>query len=102
MISCIMEACAEEGAAPRLGSYRAELRTAEGEAFRFESAWMEERIESKNELKRALYRALSALTGKELPWGTLTGIRPAKLALTGLQAGSRRMKSGPNSNAISF
>ena len=55
--------------------------------LRFESAWMEERIESKNELKRALYRALTELTGKALPWGTLTGIRPAKLALTRLQEG---------------
>ena len=54
MISCIMKACAEAGAAPRLGSYHAEIRTAEGRVLRFESAWMEERIESKNELKRAL------------------------------------------------
>ena len=87
MISCIMKACAEAGAAPRLGSYHAEIRTAEGRVLRFESAWMEERIESKNELKRALYRALTELTGKALPWGTLTGIRPAKLALTRLQEG---------------
>ena len=32
----------------------------------------------KNELKQLLYRILSAHTGKELPWGTLTGIRPTK------------------------
>lgn len=87
MISCIMKACAEASAAPRLGSYHAEIRTAEGRVLRFESAWMEERIGSKNELKRALYRALTELTGKALPWGTLTGIRPAKLALTRLQEG---------------
>ncbi len=34
----------------------------------------------KNELKLALYRLMSRLTCKELPWGTLTGIRPTKIA----------------------
>ena len=40
-----------------------------------------DRAEYKSELKRQLYRALSGYTGKELPWGTLTGIRPTKLAM---------------------
>ncbi len=43
--------------------------------------------EVKNELKRLLYRLLSARTGKSLPWGTLTGIRPAKIAMQLLEAG---------------
>ena len=30
--------------------------------------------------KLSLYKALSRLTGKDLPWGALTGIRPTKLA----------------------
>lgn len=30
--------------------------------------------------KLSLYKAFSRLTGKELPWGSLTGIRPTKLA----------------------
>ncbi len=34
----------------------------------------------KNELKKVLYRILSEYTGEELPWGTLTGIRPTKIA----------------------
>ena len=38
-------------------------------------------------LKRALYRFLSEQTGKTLPWGTLTGIRPTRIALNGLYAG---------------
>ena len=39
----------------------------------------------KNELKQLLYRVLSAYTGKELPWGTLTGIRPTKIAMQFLE-----------------
>lgn len=38
------------------------------------------RAEIKNCLKQGLYSLLSELTGKKLPWGTLTGIRPTKLA----------------------
>lgn len=45
------------------------------------------RFETKNEIKRSLYGLLSALTGKTLPWGTLTGIRPTKIALTRLSEG---------------
>ncbi len=35
----------------------------------------------RNHLHRALYRALSELTGVGLPWGTLTGVRPTKQAM---------------------
>ena len=38
-------------------------------------------------LKRTLYRFLVVKTGKTLPWGTLTGIRPTRIALNGLYAG---------------
>ena len=41
----------------------------------------------KNCLKKALYLALSDYTGKKLPWGTLTGIRPTKIAVTNLEHG---------------
>ena len=34
----------------------------------------------KNELKLAFYDLLSDITAKTLPWGTLTGIRPTKIA----------------------
>ena len=44
--------------------------------------------ERKNETKRAFYRELSEMTdGKQLPWGTLTGIRPTKLITQYLEAG---------------
>ena len=45
------------------------------------------RTEYKNELKQLLYRSLSEITGKELPWGTLTGIRPTKIPMTFLEEG---------------
>lgn len=45
------------------------------------------RTETKNKIKRRLYVILKALTGRGLPWGSLTGIRPAKIALTKLREG---------------
>ncbi|MDD6201734.1 MAG: coproporphyrinogen dehydrogenase HemZ [Lachnospiraceae bacterium] len=47
----------------------------------------EERAEYKNVLKQLLYRTLSAHTGKELPWGTLTGIRPTKIPYMMMEEG---------------
>ena len=46
-----------------------------------------ERAEVKNRLKRVLYDVLRKVTGKTLPWGTLSGIRPTKLVLSRLEAG---------------
>lgn len=40
-----------------------------------------DRAKVKNVLKLALYRLLSKATGKELLWGTLTGIRPTKIPM---------------------
>ncbi len=39
----------------------------------------------RNQLLRALYRILSEETGKQLPWGILTGVRPTKLCLERLE-----------------
>ena len=38
-------------------------------------------------IKQSFYKATVQLTGKYLPWGMLTGIRPAKLASRALEAG---------------
>ncbi len=46
-----------------------------------------DRTEAKSKIKRRLYFILYARTGKTLPWGTLTGIRPTKIALTRLEEG---------------
>lgn len=45
------------------------------------------RTETKNRIKRRLYVILKAQTGKSLPWGTLTGIRPTKIAMTKMDEG---------------
>lgn len=47
----------------------------------------EDRTDTKNRLKRLLYIMLRDYTGKELPWGTLTGIRPIKLLMSMLEKG---------------
>ncbi len=46
-----------------------------------------ERPQVKNVLKQQLYLLLSEETGKKLPWGTLTGIRPTKLPMGMLREG---------------
>ena len=43
--------------------------------------------DSKDELKRSLYKALSLYTGSILPWGSLTGIRPTRLVRKRIEAG---------------
>ncbi|MCM1100209.1 MAG: coproporphyrinogen dehydrogenase HemZ [Clostridium sp.] len=48
-------------------------------------AWDE--LQYKYEFKRFLYRTLKAHTGRELPWGSLTGIRPTKIAYGMLEQG---------------
>lgn len=49
-----------------------------------------DRKETKNVLKRALYDVLSEITGKELPWGTLSGIRPTKITSALLESGMNK------------
>lgn len=46
-----------------------------------------EKKEIKNLLKQLIYKGLSQHTGKELPWGTLTGIRPTKIPMAMLEEG---------------
>ena len=43
---------------------------------------------ARNPLKAALYHLLSDYTGKELPWGSLTGVRPTKIATEMLEKGA--------------
>ncbi len=47
----------------------------------------DDRAEAKNRIKRRLYVLLMFATGKRLPWGALTGIRPTKIVMTKLQEG---------------
>ena len=41
----------------------------------------------RNPLKLAIYEMLSAYTGRTLPWGSLTGIRPTKIAVAQIEDG---------------
>ena len=44
----------------------------------------------RNKLKLAAYRLLSEYTGRELPWGSLTGMRPTKIATKAFGEGLAR------------
>lgn len=44
----------------------------------------------RNDIKNLVYRILSEYTGMELPWGTLTGIRPTKLPMEMYEKGASK------------
>ena len=68
-----------------------QLRAEEAERITEECpAVPEDSSKEKNALKKGLYRLLVRHTGRTLPWGTLTGIRPAKLASGVLRQGGSR------------
>lgn len=43
--------------------------------------------QTRNPLKLAMYQMLSERTGKLLPWGSLTGVRPTKIAMEAIEKG---------------
>ena len=59
-----------------------------------------DRKEKKNRLKRLLYAKLAEYTGKELPWGNLTGIRPIKIVMAMLEKGNGREETIENLKKI--
>lgn len=58
-----------------------------GQMERTAPVTVSDRKETKNVLKRLLYRMLSEYTGQKLPWGNLTGIRPTKIPMALLEQG---------------
>ena len=61
-------------------------------AARFASEKLDERSEQvyhtvSQAVKRAFYKAGTALLGHELPWGSLTGVRPVKLPTRAMRLG---------------
>ncbi|MBQ9234804.1 MAG: coproporphyrinogen dehydrogenase HemZ [Lachnospiraceae bacterium] len=44
----------------------------------------------RNHLKLSVYRLLSEYTGRKLPWGDLTGVRPTKIAMKKIREGKTR------------
>lgn len=57
----------------------------EGNVLEFSSPLRETKFDTKNDLKRNIYINLLKLGNKELPWGTLTGIRPTKIVMEMLE-----------------
>jgi coproporphyrinogen dehydrogenase hemZ len=57
----------------------------EGNLLEFSSPLRETKFDTKNDLKRNIYSNLLKLGNKELPWGTLTGIRPTKIVMEMLE-----------------
>lgn len=55
-----------------------------------ESLSKEKSKADKNQLKRLVYEVLRKASGRELPWGTLTGIRPTKIAMELLKEGKTK------------
>lgn len=57
-----------------------------------EAIVQQEKKAVKDQLKRLTYRVLSKGLKKTLPWGTLTGIRPIKIARTAMEQGKTRQQ----------
>ena len=57
----------------------------EDKVLEFSSPLRETKFDTKNDLKRNIYMNLLKLGNKELPWGTLTGIRPTKIVMEMLE-----------------
>ena len=57
----------------------------ESNLLEFSSPLKETKFDTKNYLKRNIYTNLLKLGNKELPWGTLTGIRPTKIVMEMLE-----------------
>ena len=53
----------------------------------FSSPLRDTKFDTKNDLKRNIYKNLLKLGNKELPWVTLTGIRPTKIVMEMLENG---------------
>ena len=54
---------------------------------------MTARFEKKDIIKYGLYKLLVKLTGRTLPWGNLTGIRPVKLAMAMIESGMKNSET---------
>lgn len=52
-----------------------------------------DRKETKNYLKRLLYKALASYSGLTLPWGTLSGIRPIKIPVALIESGKSNVET---------
>ena len=70
--------------------YRPDSREGFDHYFVFPESQHAHKLDRKNEIKEKAYHMLRDLTGKTLPWGALTGIRPVKLATAMLHEGESK------------
>lgn len=73
------------------GKARMDFRIGDGESevsHEYVTRLPAEKEKAKAAFKRFLYETLCAETGKTLPWGNLTGIRPTKLAMEMIERGA--------------
>ncbi len=71
----------------------ASLLIRQNEALREASVYYDEAADTpKNAFKKFFYLEMSAFSGKKLPWGNLTGIRPTKIAMGLLEEGKRAIE----------
>ncbi|MBQ9885458.1 MAG: coproporphyrinogen dehydrogenase HemZ [Lachnospiraceae bacterium] len=96
-IPCIEESCPDKKASDGCEAERAvsDKKNDECEAGQIvfrktlrAQAEYDDRKEYKCALKRGLYSLLSEHTGRTLPWGTLTGIRPTKIPMAMYEEGA--------------
>ena len=70
------------------GMIRVSAPSPEGVITRERQYHDEDRAGVKNHLKQVLYETLAHVTGTELPWGTMTGIRPVKVPMKMIREGA--------------
>lgn len=76
------------------GEFRAEITFSyEDAVYRKEISFDRSDPMAKTRVKQEIYRILSRATGRTLPWGTLTGIRPTKLVREMREQGTDRDES---------
>ena len=59
-----------------------------------------DRISCKNKVKQLVYKSLRQMTGRDLPWGDLTGIRPTKIFSSLLEEGKTLLEEGKTEEEI--
>lgn len=70
-----------------MASDKAGSNAAKGQLRREQQTDFSVRRATKDALKQCLYQLLREATGQDLPWGSLTGIRPAKIPMKMLEEG---------------
>ncbi len=66
------------------------LNREDGDEHTASEDYVDSRVEAKSAVKRCIYRVLSEMTHKTLPWGTLTGIRPTKIPMALFENGGSK------------